>query len=275
MFEKALVAVDLSLAQDALSARLHELQSWGVQRLVLAHVIPLGYVAGAGFAQPEEFRGWLEERAAPLRSAGLEVTTSVSTSGLVADELLSVAALEGASLVVVGSRSHNVLYEVFLGGVAQELLRRATLPVLIVRLGATGHAAPLALDRVLLATDLSDASEGVEETALGLAAKAGLIDCLTVLPGTLGDEDRAAVERAHADLVKRLTAAGGKATSRIEEGDIDAILADAAAAGYTLVVVGKHGRNWLEGKLIGTTAAKVCETSKLPVLMVPTTEQPA
>ncbi|TVQ29393.1 MAG: universal stress protein [Geminicoccaceae bacterium] len=270
MFEKALVAVDLSPAQDALLAHLEDLQGWGVQHLVLAHVIPLGYVAGAGFAQPEEFRGWLEERAAPLRRAGLLVTTSVSTTGLVADELSSVAALEGASLVVVGSRSHNLLYELFLGGVAQELLRQATLPVLIVRLGVNGHAVPLELDRVLLATDLSDASKGAEETALGLAPKAARIDCLTVLPGTPSDEDRVALERAHADLVQRIAAAGGKATSRIEDGDVDAHLADAAAAGYSLVIVGKHGQNWLEGKLIGTTAAKLCETSKLPVLMVPT-----
>ena len=102
MFEKALVAVDLSPAQDALVAALPALQGWGVTSVVLAHVIPLGYVAGAGFARPEEFRAWLEERAAPLRGEGLQVTTSVSTSGLVADELLSLAAREGANLVVVG-----------------------------------------------------------------------------------------------------------------------------------------------------------------------------
>jgi len=39
--------------------------------------------------------------------------------------------------------------------------------------------------------------------------------------------------------------------------------------GYSLIVVGKHGRNWAADKIIGSTAAKVCEIARRPVLMVP------
>jgi nucleotide-binding universal stress UspA family protein len=65
------------------------------------------------------------------------VTTSVTASGVPADELLAVAQAEGADLVVVGSRSHNFLYEIFLGSVAKQVIRKSQLPVLIERLEPT------------------------------------------------------------------------------------------------------------------------------------------
>jgi nucleotide-binding universal stress UspA family protein len=33
--------------------------------------------------------------------------------------------------------------------------------------------------------------------------------------------------------------------------------------------MGKHGRGWIEGSIIGGTAEKVCETARRPVLIVP------
>lgn len=118
---------------------------------------------GAGYGHEDEFRAWLEKDAAPIREAGLTVTTSVTASGVPADELLAVARAEGADLVVVGSRSHNFLYEIFLGSVAKEVIRKSQLPVLIERLEPTkagqsetcAAVCGRALDRILLATDLS------------------------------------------------------------------------------------------------------------------------
>jgi nucleotide-binding universal stress UspA family protein len=42
--------------------------------------------------------------------------------------------------------------------------------------------------------------------------------------------------------------------------------------GYTLIIVGKHGRNRVAGKLIGSTAARICEVARRPVLMMPLQE---
>ncbi|MDZ7686471.1 MAG: universal stress protein [Gammaproteobacteria bacterium] len=136
--------------------------------------------------------------AAPLREAGLEVETSVSASGVPADELLAVAQSEHADFVVVGSRSHNFFHEIFLGSVARDVIRKSTLPVLIERLEPTraGQAETCAavcskaLDRILLATDLSEQSGAAENAAVQLAARAGHIDCLTLLAEDASDDDR-------------------------------------------------------------------------------------
>lgn len=37
----------------------------------------------------------------------------------------------------------------------------------------------------------------------------------------------------------------------------------------SLIVVGKHGQNWLASTVIGSTAANLCEIAGRPALMVP------
>lgn len=277
MFKRALVGVDLSPAVESLLSCLPDLSRWGIDSVVLAHVIRIGYAQGAGYGHEDEYRAWLEKAGTPIREAGLTVATSVTASGIPVDELLAVAQAQGADLVVVGSRSHNFLYEIFLGSVAKEVIRKSKLPVLIERLEPTQVGQPetcaaicgRALDRVLLATDLSTQSRSAEDAAVRLAAKAGHVDCLTILPDDASKEDKQAAEARHRELVRRINNSGGKAGSRIEHGDPSEIITRTGKEGYSLIIVGKHGRNWVANKVIGSTAAKVCEIARRPVLMMP------
>jgi nucleotide-binding universal stress UspA family protein len=239
MFTRALVGIDLSPAERSLLSCLPDLTRWGIESVVLAHVIEVGYGQGAGYGHEDAYRAWLTERAGPLRSAGLAVTVSVTASGVPADELLAVARVEGADLVVVGSRSHNFLYEIFLGSVAREVIRKSDIPVLIERLEPTqaGHAETCAaicsraLERILVAADLSPQSRSAEDAAVRLAARAGHIDFLTVLPDDATDADRRAAEGGHQELVQRVTDVGGSAGSRIEAGVPSDAIARAGQAG--------------------------------------------
>lgn len=277
MFKKFLVGVDFSPAESSLLSCLPDLLEWGAEKVILAHVTEVGCAQGAGYGHEASYLARLEKDAEPLRKAGIEVSVSVTASGVVADELLRIAGDEAADLVVVGSRSHNFLYEVFLGSVAKEVIRKADRPVLIERLepSRVGEAETCAavcsrsLERVLLATDLSDQSAAAEEAALRLAAKVGAVDILTVLPEAVDDSERQVIDARHQELARHMKQAGITAGLRIEKGDPTEVILGAALEGYTLVIVGKHGRNWIEDKVIGSTASRVCEVSRRPVLMVP------
>ena len=282
MFKKALVGLDQSPAEESLLSCLPDLGRWGVESVTLAHVIRVGYGQGAGYGHEDDFRAWLEKAAGPLRDAGLEVTTSVTASGAPADDLLAVARAESSDLVVVGSRSHNFLYETFLGSVAREVVRKSELPVLIERLEATraGRAETCAavcsrtLERILLATDLSEQSGAAEDAAVQLAARAGVVDCLTVLVVDASDDARRSAEARHHALGQRIRDRGPTAGSMLEQGDPAETIARIADSGdYSLIIVGKYGKGWISGKVIGSTAAKVCEIARRPVLMVPLREK--
>ncbi len=284
MFNKAVVGLDRSPAEQPLLSCLSDLTRWGVRSVVLTHVIVVDYVRGAEYGHEDECRRWLEERAVPLREAGLEVTVSVSHSGVPAEELLAVASNHDADLIVVGSRSHNFMHDLFLGSVAKEVIRKSAIPVLIERLEPAVHGASEScaavcsqkLERILLATDFSSQSQAAADAAVTLAPKAARTDCLTVLPPNDTNNGANDIERARQALeaiIKRIEAAGGRGQSRIERGDPAEIIARVGQEGYSLVIVGKHGRNWIQGMLIGSTAAKVCEIAKRPVLMVPSQKE--
>ena len=70
MFKKALVGLGTSRAEHPMIECLPELKRWGIELLVLAHVIRVGYIEGAEYGHEEEYKSWLEWHANTLRAAG-------------------------------------------------------------------------------------------------------------------------------------------------------------------------------------------------------------
>lgn len=281
MFKTALLALDLSPAEGPILGCMPALRRWGVERLVVVHVIRVGYAQGPTFRQDEETAARLESDVGPLRAAGLRVEIQVRTAGVPADEILAAAADVGAALVIVGSRSQNLLSRMFLGSVAREVISKSPLPALLEWLEPTADATKErcqavctdTLAHVILATDLSRHAAGAEEAAMALAAAGARIDTLTVLSAQAIEDTPALPLMVHAALgalQERLHASGGHGDVRVEVGEAAPTVARVAAEhDASLIVVGRHGRGWLRDVLIGSTAAELCETAGRPVLVVP------
>ena len=136
--------------------------------------------------------------------------------------------------------------------------------------------------RVLLATDLSPASEAAAREAIRLASDshAELVVLSVIDPGRLRlpgglflrrvDQERARIETEARILVARARAASVRATFLIWEGDpAEAILAAATAESVDLIVIGSHGRGPLGRFVLGSTSASVSELASCRVLVVP------
>ncbi|MBX3638036.1 MAG: universal stress protein [Rubrivivax sp.] len=283
MYRTALLALDLSPAEAPLLACMPALRRWGVERLVIVHVIRVGYMQGPLWQQHEQTAARLDADAAALRAAGLTVEVQVRSAGVPADEILAAAAETGAGLLVVGSRSHNLAQRLFLGSVARELIRKAARPLLLEWMEPTaeGTAARCEavcsdpLRHVLLATDLSPQARAAEQAATTLAANAGRLDVLTVLPPaavqaapTLPPATASAQQALLAALPDE--AVRGEALVEIVDGAPAAAIARRAQSlDASLIVVGRHGQGWLASALIGSTASALCESAGRPVLVVP------
>jgi nucleotide-binding universal stress UspA family protein len=74
----------------------------------------------------------LEQRAEPLRAAGIAIEAR-STLGDVVDCILAAAAEDGADLIIMGTHGRTGLAHVFLGSLAEKILRASPIPVLTVR----------------------------------------------------------------------------------------------------------------------------------------------
>jgi nucleotide-binding universal stress UspA family protein len=281
MFSTALVALDLSPAEAPMLECLTDLQTWGVKRAVLTHVVKVGYMQGSTYGRREEYVDWLERKAAPLRERGLEVTVDVRASGLPAQELLAAAAEAGADLVVVGSRGQNMARQLFLGSTAREVIREAPLPVLLewIEPSAEETAARCelvchrSLARLVVATDFSRRAQPAEQAAIALVRLGLRVDVVhavqaEVVAGTPAWPIMA--KAALDDLAQRVAETGAETEVHLLDGDpAEAIAAFAEVRDASLIVVGKHGRGWMESMVIGSTAARICEIARRPVLMVP------
>lgn len=281
MFDTALVALDLAPAEQPIVDCLPELKRWGVRRVILTHVIQVGYMQGAALAYEKDYVAWLDKLAQPLRAAGLEVAVGIRASGVPADEILAAAAEHGADLIVIGSRGHNLISKLFLGSVARAVIQKTTLPLLLewVEPTAAGTQEKCAavctntLRHVLLATDFSASAAAAEAAAIHLATKAEQVDCLYVMEAT--DSTATAVSASHAQdalngLAQRMEAAGSRGEHVVLAGKASTEIARyASSQDASLIVLGKRGQNPLASLAIGSTAAQLCEMAGRPVLMVP------
>ncbi|MCO8146118.1 universal stress protein [Rhodovulum tesquicola] len=278
MFRTALIALDFSAAEGPMLDCLTDLRAMGVSRVVLTHVVRLGYGQGASHGHEDALKDWLGKRAAPLREAGLAVEIDIRAAGAVAKDILQAASDHGADLIVIGSRGQNLIRGLFLGSVAREVLHDSPLPVRLEWIDANedercARACTGGLTRILLATDFSQKSQSAEAAAIALGGAGVSVDVVHVLTQ---DERRiyarwpqmARVALAH--IADDIRAAGGRAETHLLDGKPSEEIARLAAEhGSDLIVVGKHGRNRVGSRIIGSTAASLCETARRPVLMVP------
>jgi nucleotide-binding universal stress UspA family protein len=139
-----------------------------------------------------------------------------------------------------------------------------------------GHVRPEPVRRILLATDLTDASAAATEHALALAAalSAGLlavsvIDSGRRAPGLRVDQERSIRENRMAEIVELAARMAVPVEHLIWTGEPgDAIVEAASAEGVDLIVVGSHGRSGLGRALLGSVSDFVVRHAPCPVMVV-------
>jgi len=283
MFAHVLVAIDLAPSGDALAGCAPELDTLGVRRLTLLHVAPVDYPLAGAVAHLDHYREELDLLAEGLRERGFQVATDVRP-GNPPREILRAAADVGADLVLIGSRSRSRLREAFVGSVTLKVLEESHLPVLFLRIEPDGERddAPLAVfccpmdGPILLATDLSPASEGAASVAAALARR-GEGRLLAVLHAT-GDASSgtgsgpATGREEHLEVLAAGLRAEGVAMVEArftDEGTADAILAAASGEDRPLLVMGCRGKGLLHRVALGSVSRDVLGRIRSPVLLVP------
>ncbi len=143
MFKKILYPTDFSdVARKALDYVVC-LKDAGAQEVVILHVIEKGnFDAIARYATKDilEIEKNLRERAMAeilpieerLKKKGFKVKVII-TRAVPYMGVLDVEKKEKASLIVIGSHGMSNIAEIFLGSVAEKVIRRAKTPVLVIR----------------------------------------------------------------------------------------------------------------------------------------------
>lgn len=141
---KTIVAlVDLSEAAFKVLKQAQQMAAAFRSRVVLLHVVPPEpVVLDMGIASPtvlekaspeviEADRSKLEEMRESLAKFGIDASTQQITDGSADAVIAEINRLE-ADLVIMGSHRHGALYNLFVGSVASEVMKRMTFPLLLV-----------------------------------------------------------------------------------------------------------------------------------------------
>jgi nucleotide-binding universal stress UspA family protein len=248
---------------------------------------------------PPEQRSDDEARAAQLAYLGgivralaaAEVAASSALLAGRAEDVLCENAAGCADLVVMTTHGRGPFSRFWLGSVADCLVRRLTVPLLLVR--PSGEAAwettaePF-LRRVLIPLDGSTDSESVLGPVVELGTAEGMEYTLLRAvppPPALGWEVPGYAAQAEADLLaerlrgeageylegvaRRLRAAGVRVRTRalVHPSAAGAILDAAAAGGFDLIALRTRGRGGAARLLLGSVADKVVRGAAVPVLV--------
>jgi nucleotide-binding universal stress UspA family protein len=210
-----------------------------------------------------------------LKEAGVTAAYVEIRQGHVAP--LIVEAAQHASLVVVGSRGHSALAEMFIGSVSQRVAREAPCPVVVLR-----PAAAPAANRIVVGVDGSGNSSAAIEFACRRAELTGEVvvaihawkmgdlpvDRAGNVPDSVGPmlddkgvllaEAVAGMRTAHPDvMVVRELIPVAPATALVD-----------ASQNASLVVTGSRGRGAMTGTLLGSVSNHVLHHAHCPVAIV-------
>jgi nucleotide-binding universal stress UspA family protein len=212
---------------------------------------------------------------------GVELSREIR-EGNPTDEILACADEQNADLVVMAARSRSSYQH--LGGTTRRVLSRVELPVVTVPFGETvtlpGDWTTM-YDRIVVATDGSDAAERAAELALGVAERYGADLRIVYVVDTdtynLQDAPRSIVgilkeggENAVETIAEKARDRNVPVTSSILRGiPEDAVLQYVAGSGGDLVALGVAGRKGEDRRYLGSTTARVLRRSTVPILTSP------
>jgi nucleotide-binding universal stress UspA family protein len=140
MYQKILVALENSRADESLLPHVTELAKKFNAELLLVHVAD-GWVARnfdrLKLAESEEMktdRTYLETTARQLRSEGLSVTAHLAL-GDPPTEILRTADRQKCDLIAMTAHGHRLLGDLIFGSTIHEVRHRSFVPILLVRAG--------------------------------------------------------------------------------------------------------------------------------------------
>ncbi len=292
MLKTILVPLDGSaLAERALPYAVTLARATGAHlfltRAALARTLPGTDAGEAEVEVVEDAEGYLTQVVAQI-PPGVAAQTGVFYGDPVT-AILEETSLREADLIAMATHGRSGLGRWVYGSVAEGVIQRSPVPVLLVRAWhAAADAARLVQQpAILVPLDGSRFAEAALPVASRLAQQLGGNLVLTeVLPGAVPGDDpnsfavappydhaaaRATAEEHLRDLATRLAtdAPGVQVRTSLREGNaVDEITMAAEETSAALVVMATHGRSGLDRLLLGSVAGGVVRQGRAPLLLV-------
>lgn len=288
MFERFIVATDLSPASYAVVNCLGRLKTYGAKHCLLLQCLSFSAAASTAFSyQTQPLDEMLKEQQGILEKQGFTVEAR-TVVGAPKQEIVQVASKEDYALIVIGAQGQSLVGEKLLGGVAYGVINKTVKPVLVIPIekkpGEEKACEPVARcsfsEHVLFATDFSEMADNafayVEQLVEHGAQKVTLVHIQdkTKLEQHLKDRleefnthDQGRLEALKQSLLKKGTP---KIDTEVVYGspyeEISRLIRE---RNVQLTVMGTQGRGFVGELFLGSVSHNVVRHSVAPVLLIP------
>ncbi len=272
-------------------------------RVVLAHALPGVDPVEAQVRVVEEAQTYLAKVEAGLAARGLAVT-SVVRYGHAAEEILDHARAGGVDMIAMSTHGRSGIRRWLLGSVAEAVIRRSPVPVLLVRAALPSEystdavpgqpdilgppadtSTPPCIRHILCPVDLTPACREVMAAAGALASRFdadltilhAVYDPLDVtcshIPHPPMEQMREELIRIAEDKLRRLVRRTLGSPPRtalvvVAGSPFHQIIRFAQTHGIDLIVMGTEGRTGLDHVIMGSTAERVVRGAPCPVFSI-------
>lgn len=235
-----------------------------------------------------EERTYLERAAELPRASGLRVRLAV-LDGTVVDALSCYIKHAGIDLVVMTTHGRGGLSRIWLGSVADSLVRSVDIPILLLRprnAKVSAFGPQFGLDHIVIPVDGTEASERMIEHAIEFGRLAGarysLVQVVAPpiqstpsfeMPAWSDDFEqvRAQAEASLERIAQNMRARGliVHTTVVVQTQAAAGILEHSAESRGDLIAMATHGRTGWPRMVLGSVADKVLRGSDVPLLLLP------
>jgi nucleotide-binding universal stress UspA family protein len=294
VYKKILYPINFEeFSLDVLSCILN-FRKAGMKEIVLLHVLDIGKLPVdkfEGYSREDADRARavaeikMNEAVRVIEQAEIKAGTRIVV-GYPYREIINTADQEKVSLIVSGRQKRGVLGEIFIGSNTDKVIRYGKVPVYVPKFpGIYSEDKQLCkricenlFTRVLYPTDWSDRAEealryleGLREAGVEEVVVTHIMDekAIGLLPHDKLEEfeeiDREKLEKVRQELEH----AGFKVSTRLHMGKPKKDLIEIARQeDISLIVMGAHGKGYVEGVLWGSVSRHLVEYSDRPVLLV-------
>lgn len=277
--EKVLFSTDFRELSFVVAQQLRVLAKAGMKEIVFVYVIDrddVSFDLARGFDEDlaEKIRAEAESRFVDwekrLDQDGVKARHRIEL-GNPPVEIRRAAEDESADLIVIGREAEKGFDRIYLDGVAMDVLRDSRFAVYVAKPRVDDPSSDdrdhNPFQRVLFATDFSDASERAQAYLKGLGSVVEEVDVLHVMSDRDPDptDEQESLDAIAADL-----AGVGEVRTHVRRGrPTQEILRVREAEDSTLVVMGTTGKHGISEVFLGSCSHRVAEVSGVPVILVP------
>jgi len=200
--------------------------------------------------------------------------------GDIKEQIADVIREERADILVMGTHGRGLFGRWLIGSITEGMLRNVSIPVLTV----CRATKPLALNRLLFATDLSESAKEAFDFALELAGRLhsdvvalhaidqrGLTYAGPEMADYCRDQDRTEAKAKLVEVAGEGSARMVSVEPLVVEGiPSEEILKAVETTEADVILLAVHKKRLVERAVVGTTAERVIREANVPVLSIPT-----